>query len=319
VRVGWDLHSLRPLSWLLDAAAEAGRLVVLTADHGHVVDGGIGVSRPLRGADGGERWRVSPPPPGAGEVEIAGPRVLAGDGRVVMAFDERLYFGAKKHGYHGGAVPQEVLVPVVVLARQLPAGWRWAPLNPPVWWTGDAPPEQLTPLVAARVETPALATASGRRPTVTLGQSSLFDEAAPAAPSAPTSASAASAASALSSPAAPETVSAPTGGEAVAGWVRALLSSPAFQAQRKRVKVPRPLGDEVIAGVLTAVHDAGGTAAMAAVARRIGQPTDATRFVVTQVQRLVNLDGAPVLSTTADASLVLDTRLLAAQFEVAVP
>src|SRR6266511_825562 len=33
LRVGWDLGSLRPLSWLLDAAAEAGRVIVLTADH----------------------------------------------------------------------------------------------------------------------------------------------------------------------------------------------------------------------------------------------------------------------------------------------
>jgi hypothetical protein len=40
LRVGWDLLSLRPLSWLLDAAAEAGRVVVVTADHGHVLDAG---------------------------------------------------------------------------------------------------------------------------------------------------------------------------------------------------------------------------------------------------------------------------------------
>ncbi len=74
IRVGWDLASLKPLVWLLEAAQEAGRVVVVTADHGHVLHGPWSRSRPQPG--GGERWRTEPPGPGDDEVAIAGPRML---------------------------------------------------------------------------------------------------------------------------------------------------------------------------------------------------------------------------------------------------
>ena len=34
----WTTDAIRPLGWLLDAARDAGRIVVLTSDHGHVLD-----------------------------------------------------------------------------------------------------------------------------------------------------------------------------------------------------------------------------------------------------------------------------------------
>jgi len=125
VRVDWKLAALRPLGWLLDAAADAGRLVLLTADHGHVLDAGRSRYRPPPGdgsnrAVGGERWRVAPPAAGDDEVELSGPRVLLGGGRVILPTDDRLRYGGTKHGYHGGATPEEVVVPVAVLGRHLP-------------------------------------------------------------------------------------------------------------------------------------------------------------------------------------------------------
>ncbi len=159
VRVGWDLVSLRPLPWLLDVAAEAGRVVVVTADHGHVLHGPASTARQLPG--GGERWRIPPPPPAEGEVEVHGPRVLLGAGRVVLPADDRLRYGGYKHGYHGGATPEEVLVPVEVLARRLPDGWAHRPMLVPSWWSEE--PAMARPVPAAP---PVVAPISRSQPTL---------------------------------------------------------------------------------------------------------------------------------------------------------
>lgn len=279
VRVGWDLQSLRPLEWLLDAAAEAGRVIVLTADHGHVIHGEGAMVRRRSGDTGGERWRVAPPAPDADEVEVVGPRVLKG-GRVVLPVDERIRYAGHKHGYHGGATPQEVLVPLVALVRSLPDGWVHRPVVEPSWWSGreDAP-------------TPA-ATAEPIRshPKKTPPQASLFE---------------------------PE-VHAPTV-TAGADWVDAFLASPAFVAQRERTRLPRPLAPERVVGYLANIHANGGTIELAALATRVGEPVDQLRMALTMVQRLLNLDGAEILAVRGNSTVELNTELLRLQFEVDVP
>jgi hypothetical protein len=278
LRVGWDLVSLRPLSWLLDAAAEAGRVVVLTADHGHVLDGGRSRYQPLAGV-GGERWRTAPPPPGGGEVEITGPRVLLGGGRVILPADDRLRYGVPKHGYHGGATPQEVLVPVEVLARRLPDRWVHRPVAAPTWWTGETPTIRPAPAPARR---PARKAGAGEQP-------------------------------ALFEPTAGERSVPPR-----AGWVDHLLASPAFVANRQRARLPRPLADERLRRYLDLIDANGGTIPLGALSARTGEPPDTLRMALTLVQRLVNLDGAEVLAVRADGTVQLNRELLALQFEVDV-
>ncbi len=137
LRLADGLHGIGPLGWLLDAAAEAGRAVVLTSDHGHVRELGSRV-RPAK--DGGERWHpTAAGPAGAGEVEIAGPRVLTEGGRIVACADESLrYTPERKLGYHGGAAPQEALCPLAVFAPGMRVidGYEPAPLERPEWWDG---------------------------------------------------------------------------------------------------------------------------------------------------------------------------------------
>jgi PglZ domain len=277
LRVGWDLASLRPLSWLLDAAAEAGRVVLLTADHGHVLDGGRSRYQPLRGV-GGERWRVEPPRAGDGEVGITGPRVLLGGGRVVLPAEERLRYGVPKHGYHGGATPEEVLVPVEVLARRLPGQWRHRPLRTPAWWIGEAVPARPAPVAAAQPT-----------PRTSAQQPALF-ESPPG-----------------DRPGGPQT-----------SWVDELLASPAFVANRGRARLPRPLADERLRRYLDLIDANGGAIPLAALSVRTGEPADTLRMALTLVQRLVNLDGAEVLAVRADGTVTLNRELLALQFEVDV-
>lgn len=284
VRVDWKLAALRPLGWLLDAAADAGRLVLLTADHGHVLDTGRSRYRPPPGdgsnrAVGGERWRVAPPAAGDDEVELSGPRVLLGGGRVILPTDDRLRYGGTKHGYHGGATPEEVVVPVAVLGRHLPRGWDYLPPAAPGWWTGQAPRPALRPPTQEPLH-------PGPGPG---GQERLFS---------PTT---------MEAVVARETAKPP----ASASWVDALLASPAFAAQRARL--PRPLGDDRLRRYLTALSGPGSS--LDAVSAATGEPPDVARLALSALQRLVNIDGAEVLAVRADGAVELNHPLLGLQFD----
>ena len=110
----WGADTVKHLAPLLDRARNAGRIVVLTADHGHVVERRQGTQRPYPDISSG-RSRAATEPAGDGEVLVTGPRVLLHDGRAVLAVDEHLRYGPLKAGYHGGGAPAEAVVPVAVL------------------------------------------------------------------------------------------------------------------------------------------------------------------------------------------------------------
>ena len=139
IEVVWSTEVLRQLAPLLRAARDAGRIIVLTGDHGHVLDGGTTYVQ----AGPGDRWR-SGGRARDGEIEVRDGRVLSPDGTrtAVLAWSERLRYAAKRSGYHGGASPQEVLVPLSVLTSGTsPRDWVEAPPAEPVWWNeGDAQP-----------------------------------------------------------------------------------------------------------------------------------------------------------------------------------
>ena len=129
----WSLDDLRFLRALLRQARETGRIVVLAADHGHVLDHGTAYHK----ADGGARWRRAEGEIRSREMMFEGGRVLlpAGERRVVLPSSEDIRYGAKSRGYHGGATPQEIVAPLAVLcAASPPEGWREAPPVQPEWW-----------------------------------------------------------------------------------------------------------------------------------------------------------------------------------------
>src|SRR5690606_5948859 len=70
-----------------------------------------------------------------------GPRVVGpgGENEVVVIATESLRYGTARNGYHGGATPQEMLAPVVILTprgRDL-AGLEPVEIEPPTWWKID--------------------------------------------------------------------------------------------------------------------------------------------------------------------------------------
>src|SRR5207253_5169808 len=89
----------------------------------------------FRAAEGaGERYR-SAGEASAGEVRLAGARVVLTGNTIVAASTETTrYSSSKRFGYHGGATPQECVVPLAVLGREEFGTWREVAPQLPTWW-----------------------------------------------------------------------------------------------------------------------------------------------------------------------------------------
>ena len=144
---GWSLDELTPIREVLDSARRAGRVVVLTADHGHVVERG-GETR-AKPAGGGERWQPAGVSPlEEGEIEVQGPRVVVDgqpDQAIVMPWSQQLRYKGGRNGYHGGLTASELIVPVVVMAADTSNGLEPSAIVPPQWWYPQLP-AQLEPV-----------------------------------------------------------------------------------------------------------------------------------------------------------------------------
>jgi len=284
----WGADSVKHLRPLLDQARATGRIVVLTSDHGHVVERRAGGT--VDGASGtatSNRSRTDAFGPGAPEVLISGRRVLP-EGKAVLLVDEDLRYQTIKAGYHGGASPAEVVIPVTVFTPSAPPqGWQYAPPQAPAWWrdplTLEAPvvPAGLAPTPAPR-----------KKPApVADDQDALF-----AAEPVPV----------------PEV---PVAGVDGTSLVLVLQKSKVYKEQQKRL-TRRGIGDDRIAQLLSAL--------LAKPARRISADTAAAALGVatTQlpgalplVQRVLNVEQYPVISRDAGtAEVVLDEDLLREQF-----
>lgn len=275
----WTADAVKHLEPLLARAAAAGRVVVMTADHGHVVERRLGTQVPHQDSSSG-RSRGTNAPAGDGEIEVSGPRVLAPGQRAVLAVDATLRYGPLKAGYHGGASAAEVVVPVAVLVREsestaLPAGLSALPPQQPAWWDDASP----------IVDAPAATVPEHR---ATAAGATLFD-----LPTAETPA-------------------------AVPGSLgRAVVRSAVYRRQRKLAS-RLIITDDQVARLVDALAAAPATRLAATpAAQALGVPQTRLSGALTQVQQLLNVEGYPVLARdTATGVAVLDLVLLGEQFEV---
>jgi hypothetical protein len=287
----WGADAVKHLVPLLDRARHAGRIVVLTADHGHIVERRQGTQRAYASISSG-RSRAAIEPAADGEVLVTGRRVLLPERRAVLAVDEQLRYGPLKAGYHGGAAPAEAVVPVAVLvpgAVPDDVKLQLAPPQEPAWWIDPIAP--VAPIPPAATPAPRPGDFRRRPQDVT---PTLFDEPdvepAPPPPGHTAPASPASAAT---------------------------LRSAAYAAQKKiagRVSVT----DEQIRRLLDALLAAPGhrlVSAQAATALAVSPVT--LRGAVLHAQRLLNVEGYPVLRVDVDGStVILDEVLLREQFGI---
>ncbi|WP_196255640.1 BREX-2 system phosphatase PglZ [Micromonospora sp. WMMC415] len=283
---GWQISDIGFLRSLLNLARSAGRAVIITSDHGHVLERGGEYVRATDAASA--RHRTGPGSVAAGEIELSGPRVVAPEHRIIALWDPMLRYRPSKSGYHGGASLAEVTVPLLAFlppsATDVPSGWVPVARREPDWWETA----QSAPATApAHVPAPA-APKQRRKPPAQTGDA-LFD--VPDMASAP--------------------AAAPPAGDG--DLVGALLATELFEAQH--ALTPRRVDLGKIESAMRALVDAKGTLPVAVLAQRAGEaPVRASGFVNT-LQRIFNVDNYPVLSLIDDSRTVrLDLALLREQF-----
>ncbi|MFI8894732.1 BREX-2 system phosphatase PglZ [Streptomyces paradoxus] len=276
-RARWRTADVAKLTDLLDAARGSGRPVLLVSDHGHVLDRGPRDAGPTP-AEGvqGARWRTGDA--GPGEVHLAGPRVRAADGRITAAWRDDLRYTARQAGYHGGASLAEVTVPVLAFVpsdSRIPTGWTALPAE-------DTVPDWWRGRAKPVAESAPEPRVQGRGRKQTAPQEeSLF----------------------------------PQPGRGTRG--EETVRSAAYRSQREFVRLPP--SDAAVAAALDALLGAGGKLSPAAVAAAAQTATGKSqrnpeRFV-TVLERLLNIDGYPVLQLLESGRTVhLDRELLRQQF-----
>ena len=287
VPVPWTARHIRPLEELLEACRSSGRAVVLASDHGHVLER----DTEFRHVEGAERWRSATEAPADDEVLLQGPRVVAEGGRLLAPWSERVRFGMKKKGYHGGASLQEVVLPLGVFA--LPettmhlAGWREAAPEVPAWWQWRA---ETHPAPASDRSTPAderRAPAPVRRPPRKGQTGDLLASLEPETPR-PT-----------------ET------------WIDRLFKTDLFADQRKQA-ARTALPEERIRTILTALDARGGKLTGPGLAESLGVPLFRLGGIVSALRRVLNVDGYAVLSVDDSSETIeLNRELLDTQFGLA--
>lgn len=283
----WSLEDLRLFLPILSEAREARRVVVITADHGHLLeDGTIQTS-------GGEsdRWRAGNDATSSNEIVLTGGRVRTANGATSVAclWSESDRYAGRKNGYHGGVSPQEVTVPLSVLApfgMTLP---EWQPALPvqPEWW--DLP--NLAPSqTAVPQQAPIPRTTSRRLSAPSIGQNQLFDTLMAPIPTA--------------SP------------EQAEHWIDNLLQSQVYASQRSLASRVAPPDDQM-RKLLTALAERGGKLSRAALAQRLTVPEVRLNGMLSAVRRILNVDQATVLLVDEAAGTVeLNRTLLLQQFRL---
>jgi hypothetical protein len=136
----WTLEYLAVLRGILAEAATAGRMVVITSDHGHTLETGSAITRGASATS--DRWRTGTDVQPESELLITGPRVLSGSGEFIGLAVESARYLRPKVGYHGGLTPQECLVPVMLLAQPSVTlrGYHQISPTPPSWWSHEPTP-----------------------------------------------------------------------------------------------------------------------------------------------------------------------------------
>ena len=285
----WALEDLRLILPILREAREARRVVIVTSDHGHLLEDGTTQSN---GGGESDRWKTCADAGSANEVALSGGRVRTSTGArsVTCLWSESVRYAGRKNGYHGGVSLQEVAVPLGVLVpfgMSLPQ-WQSALPAQPEWWDLPnlaAPQTQLLP------KTSAPKAQARRQAAVPDAQDQLFDVTLAPIPEPP-----------------------PTPTQ---DWIATLLQSPLYASQRalaSRVAPP----DEQMRALLNALTERGGKLSKAALAQRVSSPEMRLTGMLSAARRVLNVDQAAVLQVDEAAGTVeLNRVLLMQQFRLA--
>jgi hypothetical protein len=216
------------------------------------------------------------------ETLFTGPRVaqVAGVKRLIVPWSDTVRYGQKKQGDHGGATPQEVLVPLAVLTkgREI-AGWEDLPDHKPLWWHLAETMQEKAPTVPVRP------TRRVRQPAA--GQGRLFAD-----------------------------VAASRAEEPHVDWIAGLFGSAVFAAQCRMVGRKAP-DNHLVQTFLQALDERHGCSSRQMLAQTLGLPDVRLRQFLAGLQRLLNVDGYQIIAVDESAgTITLNRQLLEKHFQV---
>jgi hypothetical protein len=215
---------------------------------------------------------------------ITGRRVKdgAGGNAITVPWSERVYYGRQQNGYHGGATPQEMVCPLVLLKDRSStySGLFDCEHPKPDWWS-SAPVRTVV-----KSEEPVVkVTAPRRHPT-------LFDNLREE----------------------PEEVKPQTA--APREWVRKLLASQVYKSQKEQIRRHAP-EDEIVRQTLNVLESSGGIMTPAAFSNASGIPAARLDGLIARIQRLLNVDGYEILLLNRNENKIeLNLARLRRQFDL---
>ncbi len=281
--VNWSVKSLILLRQILEAARESGRIVIFTSDHGHVLDHDMHYaktsSEAARFKQVGEKMRT-------GEVMVEGARVVQPDHKVILPWSEKIRYTPKKMGYHGGGSLQEVIIPFGVYrnAGEIDPveGWREVPHQETSWWQLET---VTTGVVEEADKPPVIVTKKSKRDEYTLD---LFDQ--------------------------PERHASKQRTDE--DWITSLFASPVYAQMKSRVGRVI-IGEDQLQSLLRLLAERGGQQMIGSLVQALGIPAIRINGFLAGVQKLLNVDGYPVLSIErATKTVKLNIESLKTQFEL---
>ncbi|MFJ2647150.1 BREX-2 system phosphatase PglZ [Streptomyces sp. NPDC087420] len=298
----WRVDDVPGLRDLLRVAAAQGMAVIVTSDHGHVVDR-HGTRADAATEPASARHRL----PGGGpigerEILLSGPRVVWPEpgASIVALWDADSRYTALKAGYHGGASLAEFTIPVLAFlpfGAEPPQGWRELGDQRPSWWVPEEAGRSASDERSAQPArvAPKKGTAKPRKKQTELAAlpDALFDVALTAGGD--------------------DALLTPVVVSRTEVLVTALLDSETYQAQLEGLA--RKPQQEQVHKALAALLDAGGTLPVTALAQRAGMPTTRADGFAAVLRQLLNYDGVQVLETLPDGrTLRVHEALLREQF-----
>ncbi|MFE3545559.1 BREX-2 system phosphatase PglZ [Nocardia sp. NPDC059177] len=287
---GWQAREIGDLQALVSVATAQGMVVLITSDHGHVVDRkgvtvtATDVASARHRVPVGEFDRRSET-----EIPLQGPRVVWPEpgASIVALWDNDSRYTAQKAGYHGGAALAEITIPVLAFlpfGALPPNGWRELGDQRPNWWRD---PTDVLPIPAPASTAKATATAVSRKAADKAGNQITLDIVLPE----------------------PAPIAAPA--NPADALVAGLLASAVFEAQLEQLA--RKPTTTKLEKAIRALLD--GPQSTTALAQRVGDPVTRGSGFAAILGQLLNVDGVQVLETMQDGrTLRLHVGLLRAQF-----
>jgi len=296
----WSLSRISPLRALLRLARDSGRVVILASDHGHVWHRPDGQYRPHEESS---RWRSDDGKCCSDEIALSGSRIVTGADSVIVPWSEKVYYSRQQNGYHGGASPQEMICPLVLLTDKTSAysGLYRCEYPKPEWWSAAliASPVIEEPLVTITIPAEQTVPKTGTPPLFDLEElekqnmqstTSKVDAGVSASPSDKSQS--------------PNT------------WIEALFQSQAYKDQKAMLR-RHPVDDTVLRNCLLALDSSGGIMTPTAFARAADIPLARLDGLVRQIARVLNVDGYEILTLDRNENrMELNITKLKRQFDL---